>query len=114
MSIKVNGLSNLQSRLNNMCNTEKIGEAVQKGILAIEADAKLNCAVDTGNLRASISSEMVDETTGEVGTNVEYANCVEYGTYKMPARPFLNTAYESNIENIRTEILNASIGGDTK
>ena len=56
---------------------EAISEAIKKGCLAIEASAKQKCPVDTGNLRASIATNMVDEKVGEVGTNVEYASYVE-------------------------------------
>lgn len=48
-------------------------------------------AVDTGRLRGSISHAHDDEAA-YVGTNVEYAPYVEYGTYKMPSRPFLRNA----------------------
>jgi phage gpG-like protein len=77
--------------------------------------------VDTGRLRASISFATVKERSGPngamasetdaltqqppseksviVGTNVEYANYVELGTSKQPARHFLlNGIYDSMTE----------------
>ncbi len=49
-------------------------------------------AVDTGRLRASITHEIEKEFSawiGTVGTNIEYAPDLEFGTTKMAARPFM-------------------------
>lgn len=53
-------------------------------------------AVDTGNLRRSIQVKQ-DTANGdvEVGTNLEYARYLEYGTSKMAARPWLNRSYNN-------------------
>lgn len=59
--------------------------------VAIEADAKVACPVDTGRLRDSIEHE-VNGRTLRVGTNVEYAVYVEEGTRYMDAEPFLRPA----------------------
>lgn len=50
-------------------------------------------AVDTGNLMNSIGFK-VDrkDQSVTIGTNVEYAHFVEFGTSKMRPRPFLRTA----------------------
>lgn len=47
--------------------------------------------VDTGRLRDSISHRVHDDVV-EVGTNVEYAIYVEFGTSKMAPNPFLRSA----------------------
>ena len=84
----------------------KVGtDAVKKGCFMVEGDAKYFCPVDTGRLRASISSNWQgsgmargkvgsqatsDDGVGQpdnksmqlmgvVGTNVEYAARIEYG-----------------------------------
>lgn len=49
-------------------------------------------AVDTGRLRRSIEGDDNGKDTAYVGTNVEYAPYVEYGTSKMAARPYLKNA----------------------
>lgn len=50
-------------------------------------------SVDTGTLRNSITHEVhPNEESVYVGTNIEYAPYVEYGTSKSPAYPFLRPA----------------------
>jgi HK97 gp10 family phage protein len=48
-------------------------------------------AIDTGNLRNSISHAS-DNEYAYIGTNVEYAPYVEFGTVRMAERPFLRNA----------------------
>lgn len=103
-------------------------DAIMVGLEAVgleaEGDAKFLCAVDTGLLRNSIthgvSGELINhnytddagEQSGSVsavmgttddkevyiGTNVEYAPYVEYGTSRTQAQPFLRRAFEDNKE----------------
>lgn len=47
--------------------------------LLVEADAKVNCPVDTGSLRSSITHNVYADYA-EVGTNYDYAPYVEFGT----------------------------------
>lgn len=71
--------------------------AIERGLEAIglvaEGYAKQSCPVDTGRLRNSIS-HAVDPigNAAYIGTNVEYAPYVEFGTSKMAPRPFLRPA----------------------
>jgi HK97 gp10 family phage protein len=56
------------------------------------------CAVDTGRLRASITWRLGKDArglVGIVGTNVEYAPFLEFGTRYMAAQPFLRPALAS-------------------
>lgn len=66
---------------------EKIGEIVQeldRTALMVESGAKRNItdngSVDTGRLRASIVRQEYGQFNRTVGTNVEYAAAVEFGT----------------------------------
>lgn len=56
--------------------------------LTAEKYAKQIVPVDTGRLRNSITHE-VDGKEVFIGTNVEYAPPIEYGTIKQKAQPFL-------------------------
>lgn len=64
---------------------------------------KINCTqrpgpmVRTGRLRDSITMQMAEDGAGlylDVGTNVEYAPYLEFGTSRMPPYPFLRPALE--------------------
>lgn len=57
---------------------------------AVDEITKLG-AVDTGRLKGSITHGH-DEESAYIGTNVEYAPYVEFGTTKMSPRPFLRNA----------------------
>lgn len=60
--------------------------------LQIEARAKDLCPVDTGRLRSSITSALEEEgdtIVAVIGTDVEYAPFIEFGTQRMEAQPFL-------------------------
>lgn len=61
---------------------------------------------DTGNLVKSINVT-VKRNGVYVGSYVEYAPHLEFGTKTMRARPWLNPALERNRKNIREQIANA-------
>jgi len=68
---------------------------VRKAAYDVEAYAKMVVPVDTGNLKNSIQTTVTDgglEATTE--THVEYCEYVEFGTYKMGARPYMTPAAE--------------------
>lgn len=58
---------------------EQIVKALKMIGAIAEGYAKEVCPVATGRLRNSIANE-VDEDTAYIGTNVEYAPYIEYGT----------------------------------
>lgn len=53
--------------------------ALQEAGEIVRKDAVLNCPVDTGRLRGSITVN-VEGNTAEIGSSVAYAPCVEFGT----------------------------------
>ena len=62
---------------------DEIEKSVERGAMKIANDAKARCPVDTGTLRASIQTDVEwsgNTCMGKVGTNVEYAPMVEYGS----------------------------------
>lgn len=56
--------------------------------------------VRTGRLKGSISHAH-DEDSAYIGTNVEYAPYVEFGTYRMGSRPFLRNAVANYIDDYK-------------
>jgi HK97 gp10 family phage protein len=64
---------------------------------------------DTGALVRSINVEIRPDAT-YVGTTLEYAPWLEFGTKNMGERPFLNPALEQNKKQITSMISNAMKG----
>lgn len=89
-------------------NTAQVLEMKDKAVttameaIALKAEAygKINCPVDTGRLRNSITGES-DEKTAQVGTNVEYGPYVELGTSRMAERPFIKPAIENHLDEYK-------------
>lgn len=93
-SYSLNITSNMKEVLAN--KEASVLKALESIGLTAEAFAKMECPVDTGNLRNSITHE-TDKATVVVGTNVEYGKFVELGTYKMTPQPFLRPAFENHM-----------------
>lgn len=60
--------------------------------------------IDTGRLRGSITHAS-DDTSVTVGTNVEYAIYVHFGTRKMDPNAFLKNAFERNLDQVKQYII---------
>lgn len=89
MSIDVTITDNSKEFLEELEKRKKA--ALEECGLAAEGYAKRLCPVDTGLLRNSIT-HAEHEGDEYIGTNVEYAPYVEYGTVKTKAQPFLKPA----------------------
>lgn len=59
------------------------------------------CPVRTGYLKSTIGGEQTSDTTYEVYADAEYAQYVEYGTYKMSAQPYFEPAIRRAISEAR-------------
>lgn len=60
--------------------------------IRVQNNARALCPVDTGRLRASIQHKMGSDSVGpfvEIGSNVEYASEVEFGTQRQRPQPYL-------------------------
>lgn len=81
MNIQINGLDSLMKKLNAIGGNSD--EVLQEGLMLagkqVQTSAKSNCPVNTGQLRNSIEVKPIENGVS-IGTNVEYAICVEYGT----------------------------------
>ncbi len=87
-SIAIKGAEKAHKALSEATIKSPLGEAVKKITLFLDREVKMATPVDTGRLRSSITSK-VESTPlavwGSVGTNVNYATFVEYGTKRMEA-----------------------------
>lgn len=108
-------LDELESRLKSAEFRAMLPQIMQRIVLTVEAQAKRNSPVVTGNLRRSITSRV--EGAGErgvVGTNVVYAQAVHDGVPPSgpggrgrKAQPFLADALEQSRDNIQSILQNA-------
>lgn len=71
-------LDRLLSKFDNLQDID-LEAPLTQACLLVENEAKKKCPVDTGQLRQSIT-HTVKDNVGTIGTNVEYAPYVEYGT----------------------------------
>jgi len=100
--VKVVGLETV---LKKLPDEKKLDKALQVTALMIERESKRICPVRTGRLRASIHTGKLGKLVYYVGTNVEYAPYVEFGTRKMAARPYLRPAARKVANIMRGKIL---------
>lgn len=131
ITVEISGVKETQRFFGSMVDVDDIRQVLIEGGFEIEGSAKDLCPVDTGRLRASISTNwdgsgmfhgrvrspakasdgvnMPHKTSGDiavvrVGTNVEYAPFVEYGTRRMSPRMFLTQAFYHHIDSILNRV----------
>lgn len=88
---------------------ELMEDIVTETAYKVEAKAKRYCPTDTGRLRGSITTD-AKGLEAEVGTNVEYASYVEYGTSKQKAQPYMTPARQ-DVENQLDKIIIKGVRG---
>lgn len=102
-------------------NTQEAHElmraAIARGLeemgLVAEGYAKAGCPVDTGSLRNSITHVRESETTEAIGTNVEYAEYVEFRedvSHKNGHAHFLRDAASEHTAKY-AQIMRSALGG---
>lgn len=83
---------------------EKINRELEKKALQIVRESKQRAPVDTGRLRSSITYEKQVMPNGLlrilIGSNVEYAPFVEFGTVNQSAQPYLRPSIEEVIKGV--------------
>jgi HK97 gp10 family phage protein len=138
MAIEIQGIDELEERLEGFLKTEKIVNALGLGCAKIEESAKRKAPKGDGHLRRSITSrieENGDEVIGIIFTPLEYAPYVEYGTglfaekggrqdvpwsYQddkgewhttsgMHPRPYMRPAFDENIEEVKRMLMEGLI-----
>jgi HK97 gp10 family phage protein len=143
MSGKVKIVKNNTKAILDALSGDRLGRAVMAGGFILETAVKVSMsaashsgrtygghrasapgetpAVQYGVLVNSINTELVSSSPtsafAQVGTGVEYAEPLEFGTSKMEARPFMRPGYDNNerqIENTIRQFVKQSIEGATK
>lgn len=86
---------------------EKILSTVEITAFRIERDAKLITPVDTGVLRKSLETDVKKTNTSittETGTDVKYADVVEFGAVNQRAQPYLIPSFDRNVQRLNDSI----------
>jgi phage gpG-like protein len=94
-------------KLENMSNEvyNAVADEIEMTSLEIETEAKKLCPVQTGRLRASITTFLNrDRLNAVVGTNVEYAEKVEFGISRAIAKPFLYPAWFNGVQGLKKRL----------
>lgn len=96
------------NRVKKRLSQRGTGRVYRRGRVFHQASAPgMPPAVDTGRLRSSYTWRTGEDVRGpyvEIGTNVEYAPWLEFGTRYMQARPHLRPAIEELRDEIRALI----------
>lgn len=102
---RVEGLEELERTLRELPDkVEKkvVSQALRKGLKPIQKEAKNLAPVLSGQLKKAIKIRAGKRKKGQVSVNVIigdkdfqnfYPKFIEYGTSKLPANPFMRTAY---------------------
>jgi len=82
---KIMGDKEIQRKIELLAkkNNKAVKEVIEKAVIIVEGNAKEKCPVVTNRLRSSITHEVKsigEKHIGKVGSNVEYAPYVEFGT----------------------------------
>jgi len=81
---------------------------------ACKQHADFSQGYQTGRLRSSITTEAQGKDTVIVAPHTEYAQYVEFGTYKMAAQPYMKPGFEQSrqpaIDHIKAKLAAAIKG----
>ena len=128
VTVQVEGLKELEQKLlsfGDKLARNGLRAAVAAGARVVVKEARANVPVDTGTLKKAIYQKQIREESGNTqqtfyvgarhgkkeqakGRDAWYFPFVEFGTEKMPARPFMRPACESTkdeaIEAIKSRL----------
>lgn len=115
-SIELEGVDEILNKLQSIgANVGRLeNKALKNAAEPVLEDAKRNVPIKTGKLKKGLKITNVKRKEGakyilvgvDRGDNSEifYGKFIEFGTSKMPAKPFLQPAYEKNKDNIKRTI----------
>jgi HK97 gp10 family phage protein len=112
MKVTIKGLPELKGKLAKL-SAEMRGDASRRATLAgaqvFESGIKMNIQrqglIDTGFMLNSVTAQNTSGTEADVGPAAEYAIYHEYGTSRMPARPYMRPAFDEG----KGDALNAAV-----
>jgi HK97 gp10 family phage protein len=116
-SVEIKGNERLMRFLNNMPRfVRESGDKIcSEAASQASKEARRIVPVRTGRLKRSIRKEQTGQGAYRVGSKVEYAGYVEYGTSRMQAQPYLRPAAElvnTQLNGIIYRLLKEQVGVD--
>ena len=108
ITVKVTGLEQVMKKFERMPREfiEEMDKAVKKSAYLIEGESKKVTPVDTGRLRASISSAF-SVLQAIISPHTNYAVYVHEGTRFMQGRPYMKWGVEKAKDAIKKQFQNA-------
>lgn len=104
---RIKGYDQMIARLNAIADmNDEALIALEAGATLIETHAKDNAPFKnrTGHLRKRITTAVISKTKNQesvgVGSNMEYAPHVEFGTKRSKAYPFLRPAFDAKKDEV--------------
>lgn len=93
----------------------KFSGVIRKGAFDMQRSMQAKAAVDTGAMRASVSTTVTGDgrfgaIRAEVGPTVDYAIFVETGTSRMGPQPFVGPGFDETLPSIEAAV--ARLGGE--
>ncbi len=100
MELNVENIKSAQSKLERYADSvgARVVDAILRGAMDIESNAKMDAPVDTGYLRNSIHYQMdigPSDVNATIGTNTVYAPWQEFGSARNKPHPYLIPAYNA-------------------
>lgn len=105
MSVKFKGTKELRAALRKKTDLDAAKRVVKRNGAELQARARRNAPVDTGNLKRSIGLEISDGgLTAKSAAAAEYAAYQEYGTRYMEAQPYMGPAFRVQKEQFKRDM----------
>lgn len=85
LTLQIQGIEDIQHDLGLLVNRGKIMRTLEQAAKHVKGKAQVYCPVETTRLQQSIDAHKLSDLTWEIAATADYADYVEFGTYKMKA-----------------------------
>ena len=105
INVKIQNLSKVKKELNSIPPElmKKAQKEIDTTLIDIKEDAQNSAPVDTGYLREHVT---VNVKKGQVSSEADYSEAVEFGTSTHMSQPFFFPAVERNLAELLRKLKN--------